>query len=58
MGTSSHEWSPAQFTLDETYAILNGRTPLADFTAQYGSLWPYLPAAVLARPARRSSPSR
>lgn len=48
MGTSSHEWSPAQFTLDETYAILNGRTPLADFTAQYGSLWPYLPAAVLA----------
>ena len=48
MGTSSHEWSPAQFTLDETYAIVNGRTPLADFTAQYGSLWPYLPAAVLA----------
>jgi hypothetical protein len=48
MGTSSHEWSPAQFTLDETYAIVNGRTPLADFTAQYGSLWPYLPAALLA----------
>jgi hypothetical protein len=48
MGTSSHEWSPAQFTLDETYAIVNGRTPLANFTAQYGSLWPYLPAAVLA----------
>ena len=48
MGTSSHEWSPAQFTLDETYAILDGRTPLADFTAQYGSLWPYLPAAALA----------
>jgi len=48
MGTSSHEWSPAQFTLDETYAIVNGRTPLANFTAQYGSLWPYLPALVLA----------
>ncbi|MBS1869585.1 MAG: hypothetical protein JSS99_07975 [Actinobacteria bacterium] len=48
MGTSSHEWSPAQFTLDETYAIVDGRTPLADFTAQYGSLWPYLPAAALA----------
>jgi hypothetical protein len=48
MGTSSHEWGPTQFTLDETYAILNGRTPLADFTAQYGSLWPYLPAAALA----------
>jgi len=48
MGTSSHEWSPAQFTLDETYAILDGRTPLANFTAQYGSLWPYLTAAALA----------
>ena len=48
MGTSSHEWSPAQFTFDETYAIVDGRTPLADFTAQYGSLWPYLPAVVLA----------
>ncbi|HKG40252.1 MAG TPA: hypothetical protein VKB25_14780 [Conexibacter sp.] len=48
MGTSSHEWSPAQFTLDETYAILNGRTPLADFTAQYGSLWPFLTAGALA----------
>jgi hypothetical protein len=48
MGTSSHEWNPAQFTLDETYAVLDGRTPLADFTAQYGSLWPYLTAAALA----------
>ncbi|HZV72473.1 MAG TPA: hypothetical protein VFF79_02050 [Conexibacter sp.] len=48
MGTSSHEWSPAQFTLDETYAVLNGRTPLVDFTAQYASLWPYLTAAALA----------
>jgi hypothetical protein len=48
MGTSSHEWNPAQFTLDETYAVLNGRTPLVDFTAQYGSLWPYPTAAVLA----------
>jgi hypothetical protein len=42
MGTSSHQWNPAQFTLDETYAVLNGRTPLVDFTAQYGSLWPYV----------------
>jgi hypothetical protein len=48
MGTSSHEWNPAQFTLDETYAVLNGRTPLVDFTAQYGSLWPYATAAALA----------
>jgi hypothetical protein len=30
------------FTLDETFAVLNGRTPLVDFTAQYGSLWPYV----------------
>jgi hypothetical protein len=29
------------FTLDETFAVLNGRTPLVDFTAQYGSLWPF-----------------
>ena len=29
-----------QFTLDETFAVLNGRTPLVDFVAQYGSLWP------------------
>ncbi len=29
------------FVLDETFAVLNGRTPLVDFTAQYGSLWPY-----------------
>ncbi|HMJ03743.1 MAG TPA: hypothetical protein VK506_12430 [Conexibacter sp.] len=47
MGTTSYEWSPAQFTLDETYAILNGRTPLVDFTAQYGSLWPYATALSL-----------
>jgi hypothetical protein len=30
------------FTLDETFAVLNGRTPLVDFTAQYGSLWPFV----------------
>jgi hypothetical protein len=29
------------FTLDETFAVLNGRTPLVDFTTQYASLWPY-----------------
>jgi hypothetical protein len=29
------------FTLDETFAVLDGRTPLVDFAAQYGSLWPY-----------------
>lgn len=47
MGTTSYQWSPAQFTLDETYAVLNGRTPLVDFTAQYGSLWPYAAALAL-----------
>jgi hypothetical protein len=30
------------FPLDETFAVLNGRTPLVDFNAQYGSLWPYV----------------
>jgi hypothetical protein len=30
-----------QFTLDETYAVLDGRSPLVNFAAQYGSLWPY-----------------
>ncbi|HEU4703280.1 MAG TPA: hypothetical protein VFS37_12425 [Conexibacter sp.] len=30
-----------EFTYDETVAVLNGRSPLGDFTAQYASLWPY-----------------
>jgi len=29
------------FTIDETFAVLNGRTPLVSFTAQYASLWPF-----------------
>jgi hypothetical protein len=29
------------FTLDETFAVLDGRTPLVNFAAQYGSLWPF-----------------
>jgi len=36
-----------EFTLDETFAVLNGRTPLVDFIAQYGSLWPYPVAAAM-----------
>jgi hypothetical protein len=35
------------FTLDETFAVLNGRTPLVNFDAQYGSLWPYPVAAAM-----------
>ena len=36
------------FTLDETFAVLDGRTPLVDFSAQYGSLWPFLVAVPMA----------
>ena len=36
-----------QFPLDETFAVLGGRTPLVDYVAQYGSLWPYVAAAVM-----------
>lgn len=36
-----------EFTLDETYAVVNGLTPLVDFSSQYSALWPYVTAAVL-----------
>jgi hypothetical protein len=36
-----------EFTLDETFAVLNGRTPLVDFSPQYGALWPFLAALPL-----------
>jgi hypothetical protein len=36
------------WSLDEPFAILNGRTPLADFHSQYGQLVPYLAAAAMA----------
>jgi hypothetical protein len=32
------------FPLDETFAVLNGLTPLVNFSAQYGSLWPFVVA--------------
>jgi hypothetical protein len=35
------------FTYDETFAVLDGRSPLVDFAAQYGSLWPYVFAAIM-----------
>jgi hypothetical protein len=34
--------------MSETYAVLDGRTPLVDFHAQYAQLWPYVPAAIMA----------
>jgi hypothetical protein len=37
-----------QFTMDETAAVLDGRSPLVNFAAQYGSLWPYPVAAAMA----------
>jgi hypothetical protein len=36
------------WSLAEPFAILNGRTPLVDFHAQYGQLLPYAPAAAMA----------
>lgn len=35
------------FSIDEAYAILDGRTPLVDFHAQYGQLWPYVAALTM-----------
>jgi len=35
------------WSLSEPFAILNGRTPLVDFHAQYGQLWPYVAAATM-----------
>jgi hypothetical protein len=32
------------FPLDETFAVLNGLTPLVDYSSQYGSLWPFVVA--------------
>ena len=29
-----------QFTMDETFAVLDHRSPLVNYAAQYGSLWP------------------
>jgi hypothetical protein len=35
------------FTLDEAFAVVNGRTPLVDFSPQYGSLWPWVGALAM-----------
>ncbi len=36
-----------RWPLDETFAVLDGRTPLVNLVAQYGSLWPYATAVVM-----------
>ena len=36
------------FMADETFAVLNGLTPLVNHTAAYGSLWPFAFAPVMA----------
>jgi hypothetical protein len=36
------------WSMDETFAILDGRTPLVNFHPEYGQLWPYVAAAVMA----------
>jgi hypothetical protein len=36
-----------QFTFDEALSVSNGHMPLVDFSAQYGSLWPYVTAIPL-----------
>jgi hypothetical protein len=35
------------WSMDETFAVLNGRTPLVDFHPEYGQLWPYAVAALM-----------
>lgn len=36
------------FMADETFAVLNGLTPLVDHTAAYGALWPLVFAPIMA----------
>jgi hypothetical protein len=36
------------WSMDETFAILDGRTPLVDFHPQYAQLWPYAIAGTMA----------
>ncbi len=37
-----------EFTMDETFAVVNGLTPFVNFSAQYASLWPFVVAPLLA----------
>jgi hypothetical protein len=46
--TEHSVWYNLPFTADDTYAVLNGRTPFVDFTPLYASLWPLVAALPLA----------
>jgi hypothetical protein len=46
-GSNSAVSASMPFWLDETYAVLDGRTPLVNFTAQYSYLWPYVAALAM-----------
>ncbi|HEX5145490.1 MAG TPA: hypothetical protein VFV85_00600 [Conexibacter sp.] len=37
-----------EYQMNETWAVLDGRTPLVNFSSQYGSLWPFAIALSLA----------
>lgn len=41
-------WYNLPFTLDDTFAVLNGRTPFVDLAPVYSSLWPFATALPLA----------
>jgi hypothetical protein len=46
-GSNTGTWFDLQFSFDEGLSVLNGHTPLVNYVAQYGSLWPYVAAIPL-----------
>jgi hypothetical protein len=46
--TNPAVWRHLAWTIDEPFAVLDDRTPLVDFHAQYGQVWAYLAAAPMA----------
>jgi hypothetical protein len=46
-GTNFGVSASMPFWLDETFAVLDGRTPLVDFDPQYAQLWPYIAASAM-----------
>ena len=47
-GVNVNVWENLPFWFDESFAVLNGHAPLVDFHAQYGQLWAYVGAGVMA----------